>query len=133
MRTKQCLTPIEVEKMMQAAKAHARSNGWSVSIAIVDEGGYVWHVERMLEAGLTTAEVAMGKARTAALTRQATRLWEERIKERPAFLTFPMDILIWGGLPIIHEGECVGGIGVSGVAAQDDEKVAQAGLDALRA
>lgn len=131
MRTKQCLTPLDVEKMMNAAKACASSNKWSVSIAIVDEGGYVWHVERMPEAGLTTPEVAIGKARTAALTKQSTRLWEERIQKRPAFLTFPTEILIWGGLPIIHQGECVGGIGVSGVAAQDDEKVAQAGIAAL--
>jgi uncharacterized protein GlcG (DUF336 family) len=116
---------------MAAAKARAVNNKWHVSIAIVDEGGYVWQVERMEHAGLSTPEVAVGKARTAALTRQATRVWEERIKERPAFLTFPADVLIWGGLPIFHNGICVGGIGVSGVAAQDDEKVAQAGIDAL--
>jgi len=132
MRSKQCLTTTEVQKMMTAAKAFASQNGWNVSIAVVDEGGYVWQAERMQDAGLTTVEVAIGKARTAALTKQPTKLWEERIKERPAFMTFPTEILIWGGLPILHEGECVGGIGVSGVAAKDDERVAQAGIDALR-
>jgi uncharacterized protein GlcG (DUF336 family) len=117
--------------MLAAAKAEASRNKWSVSIALVDEGGYLWHLERMEGAGLTTPEVALGKARTAALTRQPSRVWEERVKERPAFINYPTEILIWGGLPIMHQGECVGGIGVSGVASQDDEKVAQAGIDAL--
>lgn len=133
MRTKPCLTDVEVAKMMAAAKAYARENGWSVAIAIVDEGGFIWQVERMPDAGLTTPEVAVGKARTAALTKQPTRLWEERIRERPAFMTFPTEILIWGGLPIFHDSECVGGIGVSGVAAKNDEEIAQAGIDALSA
>lgn len=131
MRAKPSLDSNDVRRMMAAARRHAVRNKWDVSIAIVDEGGYVWQVERMEGAGLSTPEVAIGKARTAALTRQATRIWEERIKERPAFLTFPTEILIWGGLPIFHRGTCIGGIGVSGVAARDDEKVAQAGLDAL--
>jgi uncharacterized protein GlcG (DUF336 family) len=117
--------------MMVAATAEAHKNKWNVAVAIVDEAGYLWQLERMEGAGPMTPEVAFGKARTAALTKQPTRVWEERLRERPAFVTFPTKILIWGGLPIIHEGECVGGIGVSGVAAQDDEKVAQAGIAAL--
>jgi uncharacterized protein GlcG (DUF336 family) len=133
MRTKPCLTSADVQKMLAAAKAEAGKNKWNVSIAVVDDGGYLWHLERMDGAGPTTPEVAIGKARTAALTKQPSRMWEERVKERPAFIAYPTEILIWGGLPIMHQGECVGGIGVSGVASQDDEKVAQAGIDALGA
>lgn len=131
MRSKQCLTADDARRVMAAARAEASSRGWNVSIAVVDESGSLWHLERMDGAGLTTPEVALGKARTAALTREPTRLWEDRIRERPAFLTFPTEILIWGGLPIFHAGDCVGGIGVSGVAARDDEVVAQAGVAAL--
>jgi glc operon protein GlcG len=133
MRTKPCLTSEDVQKMMTAAKAFAAKNNWKVTIAIVDDGGYLMHLERLEGAGPTTPEVSTGKARTAALTKQPSRFWEERVKERPSFINYPTEILIWGGLPIMHEGECVGGIGVSGVASQDDEKVAQAGIDALGA
>lgn len=131
MRTKPCLTADDVQTMMAAAKAEAQKNGWKVTIAVVDDGGYLMALERLEGAGPTTPEVSIGKARTAALTKQPSRQWEERVKERPSFINYPAGMLIWGGLPIIHQGECVGGIGVSGVASQDDEKVAQAGINAL--
>jgi glc operon protein GlcG len=133
MRSKQCLTAHDARIAMVAAREEATKNKWNVSIALVDESGYLWHLERMDGAGLTTPEVALGKARTAALTKESTRMWEDRIKERPAFLTFPTEVLIWGGVPIFHAGECIGGIGVSGVAARDDEKVAEAAIAALDA
>jgi glc operon protein GlcG len=53
------------------------------------------------------------------------------VKERPAFANFPAGILIQGGLPILARGECVGAIGVSGVASHEDEQVAQAGVSAV--
>jgi glc operon protein GlcG len=88
-------------------------------------------LERLEGAGATTPEVALGKARTAALTKQPTRLWEDRVKERPAFINYPAGLAIWGGVPIIYQNECVGAIGVSGVQSQDDEKVANAGVAVL--
>jgi glc operon protein GlcG len=114
MRTKPCLTSADAQKMMAACKAEAEKNKWKVSIAIVDDAGVLLHLERMEGAGPTTPEVAHGKARTAALTKQPTRLWEERVKERPAFLNYPAGLSIWGGVPIIYQNECVGAIGVSG-------------------
>jgi len=83
--------------------------------------------------GLTSAEVAPGKARTAALTRRPTKFWEDRVKERPAFLNFPAGQLIQGGLPIMYQNECVGAIGVSGVQSHEDEQIAQVGINALGA
>jgi glc operon protein GlcG len=131
MRTKPCLTSADAQKMMAACKAEAEKNKWKVSIAIVDDAGVLLHLERLEGAGPTTPEVAHGKARTAALTKQPTRLWEERVKDRPVFLNYPAGLAIWGGVPIIHQNECVGAIGVSGVQSQDDEKVALAGVAAL--
>jgi glc operon protein GlcG len=98
---------------------------------IVDDAGVPLLLERLDGAGTTTPEVALGKARTAALTKQPTRLWEERVKERPAFINYPAGLAIWGGVPIIYQNECVGAIGVSGVQSQDDEKIASAGVAAL--
>ena len=131
MRTKPCLTSSDVHKMMAACKAEAEKNNWKVSIAIVDDAGALLHLERMEGAGPTTPEVAHGKARTAALTKQPTKVWEERVKERPAFLNLPAGLAIQGGVPIMYQNECVGAIGVSGVQSQDDEKIASAGVAAL--
>jgi glc operon protein GlcG len=131
MRNRPCLTAADVEKIMAAAKAEAVKNKWNVSIAIVDNGGFLLHLERMDGAGPLTAEVAAGKARTAALTGRSSKTWEDRVKERPVFLRFPKILPIQGGLPIIHQGDCVGAVGVSGVQSHEDEQIADAGIAAL--
>ena len=131
MRTKPCLTSADVKKMMAAALAEAEKNQWIVSIAIVDDGGFMMHLDRMDGAAVTTAEVAVGKARTAALTRRPSKFFEDRVKERPAFISFPAGLFIQGALPIIHENECVGAMGVSGVQSFEDEQIARAGIAAL--
>ena len=132
MRTKSALTSSDVQKMMAACKAEAQKNKWNVTIAIVDDSGSALLLERMDGAGPISSEVAMGKARTSAATRRPTKFWEDRTKERPAFLTFPSGgVLFQGGLPLMHQGECVGAIGVSGVQSHEDEQIAKAGVDVL--
>ncbi len=131
MRNKPCLTSADVKKMMAACLAEAARNKWSVCVAIVDEGGFLLQFERMDGAAPISTEVACGKARTSALTKRPSKFFEDRVKERPAFANFPAGILIQGGLPILHQNECVGAIGVSGVQSHEDEQVAQAGIAAL--
>ncbi len=131
MRTKPCLTSADVKKILAACEAEAAKNKWAVSIAIVDDGGYLIGFSRMDGAAAITAEVANGKARTSAMTKRPSKFFEDRVKERPAFANFPAGILIQGGLPIIHESDCVGAIGVSGVQSHEDEQVAQAGVNVL--
>ncbi len=117
MRTKPCLTSADVKTMMAAC---------------LDDGGFLLHLDRMDGAAVTTAEVATGKARTSALTRRPSKDFEERVKERPAFLMFPAGLLVQGAVPIIHDNECVGAIGVSGVQSFEDEQIARAGVAALK-
>ena len=131
MRNKPALTSADAHKMMAACKAEAQKNKWNVTIAIVDDAGYPLLVDRMDGCGSVSAEVAVGKARTSAITKRPTKFWEDRVKERPAFLTFPSDVMFQGGLPLMHQGECVGAIGVSGVQSHEDEQIAQAGVAAL--
>jgi len=132
MRNRPCLTSADAQKMMAACKAEAQKNKWIVTIAIVDDSGAALLLERMDGAGPISAEVAMGKARTSAVTKRPTKFFEDRVKERPAFVTFPTGgVLFQGGLPLIHQGECVGAIGVSGVQSHEDEQIAKAGVDAL--
>ncbi len=131
MRTKPCLTSADVKKMLAVCEAKAAENNWAVSIAVVDDGGFLVGFQRMDGAPAISGEVSTGKARTSAMTKRPSKFFEDRIKERPAFAGFPAGILIQGGVPIMHQNECVGGIGVSGVQSHEDEQVAQAGAAAL--
>ena len=132
MRTKPCLTSADARQMLAACLAEAEQNGWKVTIAIVDDAGVPLSLERMDGAPAISATVAPEKAKASALTKQPTKFWEDRVKEKPAFVTFPSGgVLFQGGLPIMHQGECVGAIGVSGVQSHEDEQVAQAGISAL--
>jgi uncharacterized protein GlcG (DUF336 family) len=131
MRTKPSLTSTDVKKILAACEAEAAKNKWAVAISIVDDGGFLLGFTRMDGAPPISAEVSMGKARTSAMTKRPSKFFEDRVKERPAFASFPAGILIQGGLPLIHDNECVGAIGVSGVQSHEDEQVAHAGVSAL--
>jgi glc operon protein GlcG len=102
-----------------------------VAIAILDEGGHLLGFQRMDGAGPISAEVAIGKATTSALSRRPSKFFEDRVKDRPSFISFPAGVLIQGALPIMHQNECVGAIGVSGVQSHEDEQIALAGVNAL--
>ena len=132
MRQKPALTSTDCHKMMAACIAEAQKNKWAVTIAIVDDSGAALLVERLDGAGAISATVAMGKAQTSALTKRPSKFFEDRVKERPGFVTFPTPgVMFQGGVPIVHQGECVGAIGVSGVQSHEDEQVALAGVNAL--
>ena len=131
MRDKPCLTSADLAKAMAACKAEADKNGWKVAIAIVDDGASLLSFERMDGVAAISAEVAIGKARCSAMTRRPSKFFEDRVKERPAFVTFPAGMLIQGAVPIMARNECVGAIGVSGVQSHQDEQIAQAGATAL--
>ena len=133
MQNKPSLNWTDAQKMVSAAKNEATKNNWKVSIAVVDEAGFVIHLERMDGAVLQSPDIATRKARTAALARNSTKALEEMTKERTVMIVFPDRLMIQGGLPILHENQCVGGIGVSGVKSHEDEQVAAAGIAALKA
>lgn len=131
MRTRPELTLAECEKLSAAAQAEARRNNWIVAIAILDDGGHLLHFVRMDGAIPANARIAVAKGRTAAESRRASGTWQERIKSRPELMQMPGILPVQGGVPIIVEGSCVGAVGVSGVQSQEDERIAQAGIDAL--
>ena len=132
MRQKPALTNSDAHKMMAACIAEAQKNKWNVAIAIVDDSGAVLLLERHDGCGAISADVAVKKAQTSALTKRPSKFFEDRVKERPGFVTFPTPgVMFQGGLPLVHQGECVGAIGVSGVQSHEDEQIAQAGVTAL--
>lgn len=132
MRQRPALTASDVQKMAAACKAEAAKNKWTVTIAIVDDAGYPLYLERPDGAGPFTSRMALGKAESSAISRRPTKFWEDRIKERPAFVKAPVSTPIQGGVPIMVQGDCVGAIGVSGVQSHEDEQVANAGVAALQ-
>jgi len=132
MKTRPMLTLEDCRKISTAAEAEAKKNHWNVCIAILDDGGHLLHLVRMDGASPANARIAMEKGRTAAESRRSSLIWEERIKAgRNAMLGMPGITPVQGGLPIIVEGICVGGVGVSGVQSHEDEQIAAAGIKAL--
>ena len=131
MRNKMCLTAADAEKILAACKAEAEKNKWNVTIAVVDDGGFLVRLERLDGAVAQSTIIATAKAQTAAATRTPTKALEDIVKERPATVAFPGRVAVQGGLPIMYQGECVGGVGVSGAKSHEDEQVAGAGLKAL--
>jgi glc operon protein GlcG len=132
MRTRAVLTDEDIDKMADAAVAHARTNQWNVTIAIVDDGGHLLWLRRLDGASPGTAEMAASKARTAALGRRESKIYEDVIRQgRTAFLSAPLTAMLEGGVPIVVEGDVIGAIGVSGVKSDQDAAVARAGIAAL--
>jgi uncharacterized protein GlcG (DUF336 family) len=131
MKNRPMLTLDDCRKINAAAEAEAKKNNWNVCIAILDDGGHLLHLARMDGATPANARIAVEKGRTAAESRRSSGAWQERIKARPEMLRMPGITPIQGGLPIVVEGTCVGGIGISGVQSHEDEQIAAAGIKAL--
>ena len=131
MKNRPMLTLDDCRKISAAAEAEAKKNNWNVCIAILDDGGHLLHLARMDGATPANARIAVEKGRTAAESRRSSGAWQERIKARPEMLRMPGITPIQGGLPIVVEGTCVGGIGISGVQSHEDEQIVAAGIKAL--
>jgi len=130
-KTKPCLTLDDCKKIGAACEAEARKHNWSVVIAILDDGGHILWLVRMDGATPANAEIAIGKGRSAAVSRRSTKNWEDRIAAgRVALLNMPV-LPVQGGVPILVGGECVGAVGVSGVQSHEDEQIAAAGIAVL--
>jgi uncharacterized protein GlcG (DUF336 family) len=130
MRRKPCLTTDDVFKMVAACRAKGEQINRKPTIAIVDEAGHLLYLERPDCNGVNTVEMATAKARTAAFRGRPSRAFGERVEERPASVAAPNYLGVPGGIPILFEGECIGGVGVSGID-RDDEPVAEAGAAAF--
>ena len=132
MKSRPSLTLDDCKKMGAACEAEARKNNWNVAIAILDDGGHLLWVARMDGATPANVEIAIGKGRTAAVTRRSSKTWEDRIAGgRLSMLGMPV-LPVQGGIPLVHDGQCVGAIGVSGVQSHEDEQIANAGAATLK-
>ena len=130
MQSKPYLTLEDVKKIAAAAEAEAVNNNWAVSIAIVDDGGHQLWFQRLDGAAPVSSHIAPAKARTAALGRRESKIYEDLINNgRTSFLSAPeLEGMLEGGVPVIVEGHVIGAVGVSGVKSNEDAQIARAGI-----
>jgi uncharacterized protein GlcG (DUF336 family) len=133
MKTKAFLEFSDVKAIAAAAEAEALKNNWAVSIAIVDDGGHLLSFQRLDGAAPISSYIAPGKARTAAMGRRESKVYEDMINGgRVSFLSAPnLDGMLEGGVPILKDGQCLGAVGVSGVKSNEDAQIAKAGIAAI--
>src|SRR5213593_3033387 len=132
--TKQVLTLDAAKKITAAAEAEAKKRGATVVIAVVDDGGYLLVLERLDDTQVASVDVGIAKARTAAIFRRPSKVFEDQIRDgRVAALALTGATPLQGGVPIIVDGKVIGAIGVSGNSPQEDEDIAKVGADSAAA
>jgi uncharacterized protein GlcG (DUF336 family) len=133
MQTKPVLSLEDVKKIAAAAEAEAVANNWKVVITVVDDGGHLLWLQRMDGAAPISSYIAPQKAKTAALGRRESKIYEDMINNgRMSFLSAPeLQGMLEGGVPIVVDGHTVGAVGVSGVKSSEDVQIAKAGIAAL--
>lgn len=133
MKNKTVITLEEANRILDAAQREAESQGWNVTIAVVDDGGHLLALRRLDGCAPMGAYVATEKARSAALGGKETQVFEDMINGgRTAFLSVPeLKATMTGGVPVMVDGALAGAVGVSGVKPDQDAQTAEAGVAAV--
>jgi glc operon protein GlcG len=123
------------KKIATAAIAEARKNNWAMAVAVVDTGGYLVYFERMQDTQLGSVEIAIEKAKSAALFRRPTKSFQDTLAAGGnglRILGLTGAVPVEGGIPIVVNGEVVGAVGASGGSSDQDGRTAQAGAAAMK-
>jgi glc operon protein GlcG len=125
---KTALTLDGAKKIAAVAEAKAKAEGARVVIAVVDEGGSLLLLERLDDTQVASVNVGIDKARTAAIYRRPSKVFEDQVKNgRVSALALHGAVALQGGVPIIVDGKVIGAVGVSGETPSQDEDIAIAG------
>lgn len=125
---KTALTLDGAKRIAAAAEEKAKADGARVVIAVVDEGGNLLVLERLDDTQVASVNVGIDKARTAAIYRRPSKVFEDQVKNgRVSALALHGAVALQGGIPIVVEGKVIGAIGVSGETPGQDEDIARAG------
>ena len=126
--TKRVISLAAADQIAAAAETEAKKRGSTVVIVVVDDGGYPIVLRRLDDTQVASVEVGLGKARTAAIFRRPSKVFEDQVRNgRVAALALPGATPLQGGVPIVFQGKVIGAIGVSGNTPQEDEDIAMAG------
>jgi len=130
---KKALSLAAARKIIEASETEAKARRLGVVTVVVDDAGNIIQLSRMDNAQIASVNVGIGKARTAAIYRRPSRIFEEQIKEgRVAALALADATPLQGGVPVFMDGKVVGAVGVSGDTPQVDEEIALVGANAIR-
>ena len=130
--------PITLENAKKAAApalAEAKKNNWAMAVSIVDIAGNLVYFEKMDGTQTGSVNVAIEKARTAALFKRPSRTFQDNVASGGAglrILGLPGAVPVEGGIPLVMDGKIVGAIGVSGGTSDQDGQCAKAGADTLK-
>ncbi len=130
--------PVSLEtakKVAAPALAEAAKNNWTIAVAIVDPSGNLVYYEKMDNTQLGSANIALDKARSAALFKRPTKAFQDALAtggENLRILRLQGVVPVEGGFPLIIDGKIVGGIGVSGMSSAQDAQCSKAGADSLK-
>lgn len=123
------------KKIAAAAIAEARKNNWAMAVAVVDPAGYLVYFERMQDTQLGSVEIAIEKAKSAALFRRPTKSFQDTVAgggQGLRILGLTGAVPVEGGIPIIVDGKLIGAVGASGGSSDQDGRTAQAGAGAMK-
>ena len=128
------VTTEQARKAVSAALAEARANNWTMAAAVVDPGGILVYFERIDDTQNASSQIAIDKARSAALFKRPTKTFQDSVERggigiRVTKLRGAMPIE--GGVPLVVNGQIVGGLGVSGGTAEQDGQCAKAATDTM--
>jgi glc operon protein GlcG len=129
------ITLDDAKKAAAPALAEARKNNWTMCVAVVDTAGNLVYFERMDATQTGSVAVAMAKARSAALFKRSTKMFQDALAaggDGLRFLKLENAVPIEGGVPLVMDGKIVGAIGLSGGTSPQDGQCAQAGASALK-
>lgn len=125
----------DAKKVAAPAIAEAGKHNWTVAVAIVDPAGNLIYFEKMDNTQNAGPNIAIDKARSAAIFKRPTKALQDAMTSDPAgirILRLQGAIPIDGGYPIIIDGKIIGAIGISGSTSENDAQCAKAGLAALK-
>jgi uncharacterized protein GlcG (DUF336 family) len=132
LQTRKTLSLTAAKQLVSAAEDFALKNKWNVAITLLDEGGNLLFFQRMDGVQIGSIEVSRRKAESAIKFLRPSKSFSDGVSSRPQLMVLPGAFPFEGGLPIEHEGQIIGAIGVSGVTAEQDGMIAKAAVDALK-
>lgn len=114
------------QQLLQVGLEYAAQKHFHLAIAIVNSSGHLITFARMNDAALVTTDVACGKAKTAAYLKAPSKLFEDFVNQgTPSMLATPNILPLQGGVPLVHDGQIVGAVGVSGADGENDNRTAE--------
>lgn len=129
------ITYEQAKKAAAAAEAEAQKHGWPVAVAVVDNSGLLVYFSRADNTQTAAVQISQDKARSAAMFRRPTKAFGDALAkggDNLRILQFHGANSAEGGIPLYVDGKMVGGIGVSGMSAEQDGSLAAAGAAALK-